>query len=181
MRAIMLASLIFVAGCAPQIQELINNNDELARAYQDQKELAINLEEQRSTALTELNRANASIQELLTEMDRLNNQGEKAAPAPQTRVVKETVKIEVPKIVPDGSLTATEEQEQYREILRVQEELDQQRTRAQELQQAIEAANQVISGLNDPTERYGYPAIISAILTLLGFIVGKKWKAPKGR
>ena len=176
MRAMLLVALVGLLGCAPEIQKVVQMNDELQGKYQDQKELAIKLQDQQAMALKELDIANAEIQNLLDEMARITNNPQTETVTTPPRIIRETVKVEVPKVVPDGSMTSAEEQKQYNELLSIQGEVEAQRSRASQLQSQIEAAQTIIDGLNDPTNRYGWPALISAVLTLLGFITGRKWK-----
>jgi len=178
MRWLMLVALMFTLGCAAEVQRLAVETAELDRTVNDQKELIIQLKGERQTAVEALDNANRDIQECLDEIARLTNTEKSVTTKTVTKVVPtvETKVIEVPKVVPDGSLTATEEQVQYQEILRVQEELDGARTRASELQQQIEAAQVLIDQYGDPTNRYGWPALISAVLTILGFVTGRKWR-----
>ena len=170
---------MFLMGCAPQVQEILSDNSELARKLNDQQELVMKLESERNTALEELDITNADIQRLITDIDVLNNKG---TPSPIVKTVTKVVPVvekqvvEVVKTVPDGSMTAVEEQAQYQEVLRVQEELETQRSRASELQQQIEAAKVLIDQFNNPMDKYGWPSLISAVLTILGFITGRKWK-----
>lgn len=185
--SILLFSLLFLFACGPGSQlATLQSAMEMQQTQSDRQkqELEQQLADQHAQAIAAIDEAEETAKSILVDLNAALHAEDVAAPqvaASSPRAVIHTVREEVPVYLSDGTMTADEERGLLSDVDAQKAQAERAVAQARAAQQNLQKMKQTLGLLQQklnppPLEQYGPTGLLSAFLTIIGFVVGRRWR-----